>query len=176
MRGLAEGLELGRRTRVSDGRDVAELRFDCGRAEEHVQPVLPFAHGLRHVERMRDEHVRRLADLHAVHEDVAERVQSVELEHGLLVRQDGATGEVPRIEPLVALELPGGVLVVRPEEVRQQARGAEVELVAARDLRRNRHFGGWHIRQRTDASARGRRPAPQAPVSIERQHRRGEKC
>ena len=166
VRGLAERLQLRGRARVADRRDLAELRFDDGRAEEDGELVLARAHELRHVERVRNEHVRRLADLASVHEHVAERVEPVELQHRLLVGRHRTKRELPRIEPLVPLVLARGVLVVRVEEVRQHARRAEVKLVAARHLRGNGDRLGRYLVKRADASPIGRGPSLKLPFTV----------
>ena len=168
VRGLAERLQLGGRARVPDRRDLVELRLDDGRAEEDGDLVRSGADGPRDVERMRDEHVRRLADLPPVHEDVAERVEAVEDEDGLLVRRHRAERERARVEPLVPLPGPHGVLVVRIEEVREKTGGAEVELVAPRHLRGQGPRPGGHLLQRPHAPPVGRRPALQLPGPVQR--------
>ena len=168
VRGLAERLQLRGRPRVADRRDLAELRLDDRRAEEDGELVLACAHELRHVERMRDEHVRRLAHLASVEEDVAERVQPVKLEKRLFVRRHIAEGEGPRVEPLMPLVLPHSVLVVRVEKVRQQARRAEVQFVAARHRCRNIDRRAGDFLQRPHAPAVWRGPAFQLPRAVER--------
>ena len=172
VRGFAERLELGGGPRVADCRDFAELRFDHGRAEEDGEIVLALTYERRHVERVRDEHVRRLAHLASVHEHVAQRVESIELEERLLVLCHLSQRELPRVEPLVSLVLPHRVLVVRVEEVRQPSRRTEIQLVAARHLRGHGDRLRRYFLERPHAPAVRRGPPLQLPLAVQRHHRR----
>ena len=172
MRRLAEGLEFGRRSRIANRRNVVVLRFDDGRTEEDGKLVLPFFHMLRHVELMGNEHVGGLADPASVQKDVAERVKSVERQRRLLVLRDRPQIERLRIEPLVAFIRTHRVLVVRIEEVGQLPRRAEVELIAARDLRGHGHRLRRDLLQSPHAPLIGGWPSLQLPITIQRQQRR----